>query len=103
MPKITAATDHTLKNQPQENVAESAALVVASPIWVSVSEAAKFGGIQSKTVRRAISDNLVTYRIRGNRYLIDFGSLLAFLNSRTKLHNKLQKAGVGQYVASWLE
>ncbi|HQB51183.1 MAG TPA: hypothetical protein PLT32_03125 [bacterium] len=103
MPKITAATDHTLKNQPHENVAESAALVVASPIWVSVSEAAKFGGIQSKTVRRAIGDNLVIYKVKGNRYLIDFGSLLAFLNSRIKLHNKLQKAGVGQYVASWLE
>lgn len=103
MPKITATTDHTLKNQPNEQLAESTASTVTNPIWVSVSEAAKFGGIQSKTVRRAISDNLVTYRIRGNRYLIDFGSLLSFLNSRTKLHNKLQKAGVGQYVASWLK
>ncbi len=103
MPKIAATTNHTIKNQPVAELAKAATIAAVSPIWVSVSEAAKFGGIQSKTVRRAISDNLVIYKVKGNRYLIDFGSLLAFLNSRTKLHNKLQKAGIGQYVADWLK
>jgi len=102
MPRITATTDHTLK-------ASSATTTVATsqtpdnPLWVSVSEAAKLGGVQSKTIRRAISGQLITYRVRGNRYLIDLGSLLAFLRSRTKLHNKLSKAGLGQYVSNWSE
>ena len=102
MPRITAATDHTLKASPATApaVADRALL---NPLWVSVSEAAKLGGVQSKTIRRAISGQLITYRIRGNRYLIDLGSLLAFLRSRTKLHNKLSKAGLGQYVSSWSE
>lgn len=103
MPRITAATDHSLKaSQPTTGTA-LAANSPANPLWISVSEAAKFGGIQSKTVRRAITANLITYRIRGNRYLIDFGSLLTFLRSRTKLSNKLAKAGLGQYVDSWVE
>ncbi len=102
MPRITAATDHTLKASPATApaVADRALL---NPLWVSVSEAAKLGGVQSKTIRRAISGQLITYRIRGNRYLIELGSLLTFLRSRTKLHNKLSKAGLGQYVSSWSE
>jgi len=66
MPRITAATDHTLKANPTTApaVADRALL---NPLWVSVSEAAKLGGVQSKTIRRAISGQLITYRIRGNR------------------------------------
>jgi excisionase family DNA binding protein len=99
MPKLSAATDH----RPTATLKTSTPSSSANPIWVSVSEAAKLGGVQTKTIRRAISAGLITYHIRGNRYLIDFGSLLNFLRSRTKLNNKLQKAGLGQYVETWIE
>ena len=99
MPKLSAATDH----RPTATLQTSTPSSSANPIWVSVSEAAKLGGVQTKTIRRAISGGLVTYRIRGNRYLIDFGSLLNFLRSRTKLNNKLKKTGLGQYVETWIE
>ncbi|MFA5155697.1 MAG: hypothetical protein WC453_04705 [Patescibacteria group bacterium] len=72
------------------------------PIWVSVSEAARLGGVQGKTIRRAIkSDPNLRYKIVKNRYQIEFASLLAFLNKNTKLKNKLQDFGLGQYVAAW--
>ncbi len=99
MPKLSAATDH----RPTATLKTSTPSSSANPIWVSVSEAAKLGGVQTKTIRRAISAGLITYHIRGNRYLIDFGSLLNFLRSRTKLNNKLKKTGLGQYVETWIE
>ena len=100
MPKLNATTDHH-PTAPLKASAPSSRFT--NPIWVSVSEAAKLGGVQTKTIRRAISGGLITYRVRGNRYLIDFGSLLNFLRSRTKLNNKLQKAGLGQYVETWID
>ena len=99
MPKLSAATDH----RPTATLKTSTPSSSANPIWVSVSETAKLGGVQTKTIRRAISAGLITYHIRGNRYLIDFGSLLNFLRSRTKLNNKLKKTGLGQYVETWIE
>ena len=74
---------------------------VKSPVWLSVSEAAKIGGVQSKTIRRAIQDNQVKYKIVGNRYLIDFSTLLNYLRAKTKLKNKLNQFGLGQYVDKW--
>ena len=75
---------------------------IAYPIWVSVSEAAALGGVQGKTIRRAIkSDHNLKYKIVKNRYQIDLGSLLAFLNKNTKLKNKLKESGLGQYVGEW--
>jgi len=75
---------------------------VSSPIWVSVSEAASLGGVQSKTIRRAIqSDPTLLYKIIKNRYHIEFGSLLAYLHKNTKLQNKLKNFGLGQYVTTW--
>lgn len=71
------------------------------PIWLSVSEAAKIGGVQAKTIRRAIQFNNVKYKIIGNRYLIDFTSLISYLQSKTKLKNKLNQLGLGQYVDKW--
>jgi hypothetical protein len=74
------------------------------PIWVSVSEAADLGGVQAKTIRRAIkTDTNLRYKIIKNRYHIELGSLLAFLHKNTKLRNKLQDFGLGQYVNSWKE
>lgn len=71
-------------------------------IWVSVSEAAELGGVQTKTIRRAIkSDRGLRYKIIKNRYQIDLGSLLTFLHRNTKLYNKLASLGLGQYVEKW--
>ena len=74
---------------------------INTPIWLSVSEAAKIGGVQTKTIRRAIQYNKVKYKIIGNRYSIDISSLLAFLQTKTKLKNKLSQFGLGQYVDKW--
>lgn len=75
---------------------------VKYPIWVSVSEAADLGGVQGKTIRRAIkSDPNLLYKIVKNRYQIEFGSLLVFLHKNTKLKNKLKEFGLGQYINEW--
>jgi len=72
---------------------------VKYPIWVSVSEAAGLGGVQGKTIRRAIKlDSNLRYKIVKNRYQIELGSLLSFLHKNTKLKNKLKESGLGQYV-----
>ncbi|MDD4900784.1 MAG: hypothetical protein PHS62_01565 [Patescibacteria group bacterium] len=71
------------------------------PIWLSVSEAAKLGGVQTKTIRRAIQYNYVKYKIIGNRYLIDFPTLILYLHTKKKLKNKLNQFGLGQYVDKW--
>jgi len=74
---------------------------IKTPIWLSVSEAAKIGGVQTKTIRRAIQYNNVKYKIISNRYLIDLSTLLTFLQTKTKLKNKLNQFGLGQYVDKW--
>ena len=74
---------------------------IINPIWVSVSEAAKLGGVQDKTIRRAIQYNYVKYKIVSNRYLIDFPTLITYLHTKTKLKNKLNQFGLGQYVDKW--
>jgi len=70
-------------------------------IWLSVSEAAKLGGVQGKTIRRAIKDYSLKYKIIKNRYQIELSSLLEFMNRNTKLKNKLKHLGIGQYVDGW--
>lgn len=74
---------------------------ISQPIWLSVSEAAKLGGVQTKTIRRAIQFNSIKYKIRGNRYLIDFLSVISYLHTKTKLKNKFNQFGLGQYVDKW--
>jgi hypothetical protein len=75
---------------------------VKYPIWLSVSEAAGLGGVQSKTIRRAIkSEQDLKYKIIKNRYQIELASLLQYLRKNTKLKNKLLKFGLGQYVKEW--
>lgn len=74
---------------------------IKTPIWLSVSEAARIGGVQTKTIRRAIQYNKIKYKIIGNRYSIDLFSLIIFLQTKTKLKNKLNQLGLGQYVDKW--
>jgi hypothetical protein len=85
-----------------ENVISFPTKEVKYPIWVSVSEAADLGGVQGKTIRRAIkSDPNLKYKIVKNRYQIELHSLLLFLNKNTKLKNKFTEFGLGQYVSEW--
>ena len=74
---------------------------INTPIWLSVSEAARIGGVQTKTIRRAIQQNNVKYKIIGNRYSIDLFSLITYLFTKTKLKNKFNQFGLGQYVDKW--
>lgn len=75
---------------------------ISNPLWVSVSEAARLGGVRDKTIRRAISaEGELRYRIVKNRYQIELGSLLMFLHTTTKLKNKLRDFGLGQYINEW--
>ncbi len=76
---------------------------VINPLWVSVSEAAKLGGVQNKTIRRALQAGILRYKIIKNRYLIDFSSVIHFLLNKTKLKNKLNQHGIGQYIEKWKE
>jgi len=74
---------------------------VANTLWLSVSETAKMGGVTTKTIRRAIQEKKIRYSVNGNRYKIDFMSVVDFLSSNTKLKNKFNQFGVGQYVEEW--
>ncbi len=78
---------------------------VSHPIWISVSEAAGLGGVQGKTIRRALKDGKgsLVFKIVKNRYQIELGSLIIFLHRNTKLNNKLQDFGLGQYISQWKE
>ncbi len=72
-----------------------------NPLWLSVSEAAKIGGVQTKTIRRAIQAKTIKFKIVKNRYSIECDSLITYLNSKKKLKNKLNDYGLGQYVERW--
>jgi hypothetical protein len=68
------------------------------PIWLSVSESAKFMGVESKTIRRAIKHaGALKYKIVQDRYQIEFASLLDFTMSKVKLRHKFEESGLGQY------
>jgi len=74
---------------------------VLNPLWLSVSEAAKLGGVTTKTIRRALQSKELKYKIQVNRYLVEVSSLIKFLHTRTKLKNKLNNYGIGQYIDRW--
>lgn len=72
---------------------------VKMPLWFSVSASAKLAGVDPKTIRRAIKNNsTIKYKIIKDRYRIELGSLLQYLNTKTKLRNKLNSQGLGQYL-----
>lgn len=74
---------------------------VENPLWLSVSESAKFAGLGSKTIRRGIDGHHFIFKVNGNRYLINSHSLITWIFSHTKLRNKFLKHGFGQYVKEW--
>ena len=81
------------KNDPDREIVFD----VPNPLWVSVSEAAKLGGVQGKTIRRAIEAKQVKFKTKNNRYLIELGSVFKFLSVRGKLQKKFQDKGLAQY------
>ncbi|EKD47222.1 MAG: hypothetical protein ACD_66C00167G0003 [uncultured bacterium] len=72
-----------------------------TPVRLSVSEAAKIFGVSARTIRRAITDNEITYIVVQGRYKINFESLLKWSQSSTTVRNKRDKAGIGQFVEKW--
>ena len=58
-------------------------------------------GVSQRTVRRAITDQAVTYVVVQGRYKINFESLLKWSQDTTTIRNKRDKVGVGQFVAQW--
>ena len=91
------------KKNNNENLHPLEKYIPINPLWLSVSEASKLGGVKTKTIRRAIQDKIINYKVVGNRYLIDFSSLLIYLHTKTKLKNKLNSFGIGQYIDKWKE
>lgn len=74
---------------------------IKKPLWLSVSEAARFGGVTQKTVRRALETGLIRFKVEKNRYLIELGGLVKFLCHTPKRQNKFKQNGLGQYVKEW--
>jgi hypothetical protein len=72
-------------------------------IRLSVSEAAKLFGIstQTQTIRRAIADQELHYVVVHNRYKISFESLVKWSQSSTRVKNKSNTKGIGQFVTAW--
>ena len=68
------------------------------PLWLSVAEAAKLGGVTDKTIRRAFkADAGLKFKVIKNRYQIELSSLILYLHRNAKLRNKLMQHGLGQY------
>ncbi len=74
---------------------------LTSVIRLSVSEAARMFGVSQRTVRRAITNQEVTYVVVQGRYKINFESLLKWSQDTTTIRNKRDKAGLGQFVVQW--
>ncbi len=68
-----------------------------NPLWVSVSEAAKLGGVQTKTIRRAIERKKIIFKVKDNRYSIEIGSVFRWLLASPKSKKKFLETGVIQY------
>lgn len=58
-------------------------------------------GVSQRTIRRAISNQEITYVVVQGRYKINFESLLKWSQTTTTVRNKRDRAGIGQYVAQW--
>lgn len=91
-----------MKNEIEEKSISPTKKEIKEPLWLSISEAAKVGGVQSRTIRRAIKNNdNIKYKIANNMYYIRFDSLMEYLHRTTKLKNKFNDHGIGQYVKEW--
>ena len=90
-----------LKKKRQKEREEVLKRGIKNQIWLTLAEAAKFSGVDIKTIRRAVKASPGTeirYKIQNNKYIIDLRSLIQYMHSSTKLKNKLYQNGLGQYV-----
>jgi excisionase family DNA binding protein len=71
------------------------------PLRLSISEAAKLFGIDSKTIRRAIKNQELRYIVVRGRYKLNFESLLKWSQKKPTVKNKSNNYGIGQYVDKW--
>ncbi|RMD52151.1 helix-turn-helix domain-containing protein [Candidatus Parcubacteria bacterium] len=76
-------------------------MIPSTPVRVSVSEAAKLFGVSTRTIRRAIANQEVSYIVVHGRYKINFESLVKWSQSSTTVRKKRDKAGIGQFVEKW--
>lgn len=72
-----------------------------SPIRLSISEAARLFGVDTKTIRRAIKAQEIRYVVVRGRYKLNFESLVKWSQRKTTVKNKSEKYGIGQYVGQW--
>jgi excisionase family DNA binding protein len=72
-----------------------------APIRLSVSEAAKFLGVSTRTIRRAIAAEAVTYIVVKDRYKITLDSLLQWAEETSTVQKKLNTVGFGMFVEKW--
>lgn len=70
-------------------------------IRLSISEAARFFGVNSQTIRRAIKDGEINYTVIRGRYQLNFESLLKWSQKKITVKNKFNLKGLGQYVDKW--
>ncbi|MBI5731811.1 MAG: helix-turn-helix domain-containing protein [Candidatus Magasanikbacteria bacterium] len=70
-------------------------------IRLSISEAARFFGVNSQTIRRAVKNQEITYSVVRGRYEINFESLLKWSQKKKTTVTKLESKGIGQYVDKW--
>ena len=95
--KKTQPIDYIKENTPKTLLTKA----FKNPLWLSISETAKIGGVTNKTIRRAIKSHTIKYKVISNRYLVDLKSLIVYLHTKKKLANKLNEYGIGQYIESW--
>jgi hypothetical protein len=96
--RLSAKKSKTKKNESDTEFLNAQA---ANPIWLTMSETAKLGGVQKRTIKRALRSGHLKYRIVESRYQVDFRSALLYFFSKKKLWNKLMEFGIGQYVEKW--
>lgn len=70
-------------------------------VRVTVSEAARLFGVNPRTIRRAITAQELRYIVVRNRYKISFPSLVTWSQAQTKVRNKRDEQGIGQWVDQW--
>jgi len=101
MTKLKDNSRKSIESLKEKNNSSMLDIDVDSPLWLSVSEAAKIGGVTTKTIRRALSSQDIKYKVVNNRYALDLASVIKFLYTKTKLKNKLNQKGIGQYIVKW--
>lgn len=70
-------------------------------VRVSISEAARLFGVSQQSIRRAIKNEEITYIVVAERYKINFESLVRWSQEKTHRKNRLEQAGIGQFVSKW--